>query len=70
MTKLRTYLERNYNLDAEVAPHLNSIIADMEVELERGDYDDDFGRVSECTICEVFDEKLYDRLNTTAATEE
>lgn len=62
MKQLEKIVRDNFYIDDETKPHLGSILAEMSAEIEQGVYDDDSGRVSHYTICEVFDNKLFDIL--------
>lgn len=59
MTDLEKFIRKHFNLDAQCELHLPAILADMQVELDEGNYDDCFGRVSEATLHDAFDDKLY-----------
>lgn len=63
MTQLEKIIRDNFNIDDDTEPHLSSILAELSLEIEQNIYDDDFGRVSDDSICEAFDLKLYDILN-------
>jgi hypothetical protein len=67
MTKLETFILKNFNLDASDMMHLPCIAADMQVELDGGNYDDPYGRVSEYALIDAFDDKLCEILDTISA---
>jgi len=66
MTSLEKFIRKHFIIDSEVELHLPAILADMQIELDDGNYDDDFGRVSEYTLHDAFDDKLYALLDTVA----
>jgi hypothetical protein len=67
MTKLEIFILKHFNLDASDMMHLPGIAASMQVELEEGNYDDPYGRVSEYTLIDAFDDKLYALLDKAIA---
>lgn len=63
MTKLERFIRRNFIVDENSAIHISAIVDEIQAEIDAGDYDDDGqGGISEYTLYEVFDEKLYARM--------
>lgn len=60
MTKLEKFVYKNFNLTEEDKIHVPVILAEIQAEIDNGEYDDDgCGNMSEYTLYDVFDEKLY-----------
>lgn len=60
---LKQIVQRNFNINDLEQKTLESILEEMMIQLNGGDYDDVYGQVSESSVCDAFDELLYNRLN-------
>ena len=64
MTKLESFIRKHFNLDSECETHLPTILSTLQTNIDDGHYDDDFGRVSEYTLYDAFDEELTNLLDS------
>ena len=59
MTKIEKYLRKNFTLTEQENQVIPSVVAEIEQELDDGEYDDNgMGQISESTLCDVFNEKM------------
>lgn len=64
MTKLEKFVYKNFNLTEEDKKHVPTILAEILQEIDDGHYNDSgTGMMSEYTLYDVFDEKLFAIIN-------
>lgn len=65
MCKMTKFILKNFNLNEDDLKHVPAIVAEIQQEIEDGNYDDAMnnvcGAISEYTLYDVFDEKLFDK---------
>lgn len=60
MTKMETFIRNNFNLNREEMELVPRIVSEIQGEIDSGCYDDNgMGEISEYTLYDVFDDKLF-----------